>query len=175
MNAEYIVYVQIPSLSRNRPSYETRTTKRKLPPGQKCKPEPCTARGDLAPSSSLSAAAASATSAFSRACTICMQLLLGHSCPSFLEAYELILFMGHCSPSFPMAAAPQRPAAGHGSTRRRGLRALVVRQRLLQLPQRRLGRRGLHLLLTLQRLLQPPLRHLGLRVLIARQRLLQLP
>ena len=39
-----------------------------------------------------------------------------------------------------MAAAPQRPAAGHG------LRALVVRQRLLQLSQRRLGRRGLRLL-----------------------------
>ena len=42
-----------------------------------------------------------------------------------------------------MAAAPQRPAAGHG------LRALVVRQRLLQLSQRRLGRRGLRLLVAL--------------------------
>ena len=37
-----------------------------------------------------------------------------------------------------MAAAPQRPAAGHG------LRALVVRQRLLQLPQRRLGKLSVH-------------------------------
>jgi len=53
------------------------------------------------------------------------------------------LFFGQCSPSFPMAAAPQRPAAGHG------LRALVVRQRLLQLSQRRLGRRGLRLLVAL--------------------------
>ena len=74
-----------------------------------------------------------------------------------------------------MAADPQRPAAGYGSARRRGLRALVIRQRRLELPQRRLGRQGLRLLVALQRLLQLPLRDLDLRVLIVRQRLLQLP